>query len=124
MIRVSELEGVELDYWTGFAAGLDVRFTPDDDRCVLGVTMHPYRPSTDWSDCGPLIERFSVWVECAHDQRFPGGRRWSAYTSWERPTGITSTRDEVYGPTPQIAICRAVVAGRFGAEFEPTGEQR
>lgn len=105
--EVRTLEGVDLDKWTGIAAGIPEHRI----RCVENATgrhclyqpsgcdwEESYNPTEDWSDCGPLIERPS---ECAlvHEDE-----QWSAIAK------VGTEGFLQYGPTPQIAICRAVVA--------------
>lgn len=115
-MKVSELEGQELDYWVGRAQGWNT-FVPaassftywfeSDGQYRWQLTA--YTPSTNWAQAGELVEKYAltdigfayqdyddtkVYV-CAHGNRI---------------------RNRQYGPTPCIAICRAVVASVYGDE--------
>lgn len=77
--------------------------------------FHPYQPSTDWAQGGPLIEKFGIKLE-----RMRNGYSWYAGRPIE---GIGWNRmyeefdSEVDGdPTanPLIAACRAIVAAKLG----------
>lgn len=63
----------------------------------------PYRPSTDWAQGGPIIERewISVWQV--------GKNYWKADMS-----GLCSND----GPTPLIAAMRCFVASKLGDEVD------
>ena len=72
---------------------------------------YTYRPSTDWSQGGPLIEKYLAGVERGQNEhedigwnaelRFPKGEIW-----------------EVWGPTPLIATMRAIVAMEYGETID------
>lgn len=79
----------------------------------------PRKYSTDWSQGGPLIDKYQMTVICMQ----------SLYEKSEqakRPgTGIWSSKqrdaDTDYGwlsPTPLIAVCRAIVRHAFGDEVQ------
>ena len=125
-MKVSELTGSELDYWTAKAQGLgEYKNWEDGDYdgeypCFLidldGYCWwyenedgyDPYRPSTDWQQAGELIEKFKVKV-------WYSSGKWVAETYKRNRVDIT-----VWGvsSTPQEAICRAVVASVYGEEVE------
>ncbi|PHM22989.1 phage protein NinX family protein [Xenorhabdus ehlersii] len=73
-----------------------------------------YSPSTDWAQCGELIEKYEMDL-CP----VMGG---SYCAGLSITTGALCTDDyvsiDMYGKTPQIAICRAVVAAKLGDEVE------
>ncbi len=111
-MKVSELEGAELDYWAAKAQGW-INY-PDDSR-EQGTVWHlnpkeapfgkimavkEYTPSTNWEQCGELIEQFNMDLG--------GGPEY-----W-----VASVGEDFFGDktslTPRIAICRAVVASVFG----------
>lgn len=52
-----------------------------------------FSPSTNWSQCGPLIEKYWIGIE--------GGSAWL----WKGDKCIGRT-----GETPLIAACRAIIA--------------
>ena len=81
--------------------------------------LQPIRTfSNDWEECGPLIERFGVGlIQNGADgipdiTQQPGS--WTAEVY--RVDGILYEQVLADGPTPQIAICRAVVKSKFGEE--------
>lgn len=64
-----------------------------------------YRPSTDWAQAGPLIEKHHGGISHAHrladvDVRWSGGPAGMGY--W------------CYGPTPLVAFCRSLVSLKLG----------
>lgn len=130
-IRTADLTGAQLDYHTACAQGipaerLEIRRVPRTDTliCVslvpvvsvpgyaaqapMPVAMHY---STDWHLAGALIEQHHMTLEFWPNQR-PGGE-WAAGQLLEEK-GLYNG----FGPTPQVAICRAVVRAAFGEEVE------
>lgn len=80
----------------------------------LHINNYEYSPTTDWKQCGPLIEKYkiSVWERC-HTEPLNTG--WSAIAdirTWGETSNID--RDESHGPTALIAACRAIVAAELG----------
>ena len=69
MKKVQDLEGAELDYWVAKAEGFD-KTTEQQQRDhlylkIIGDSCHlpsggAYRPSSDWSQAGPIIDRGQV----------------------------------------------------------------
>lgn len=113
-MRVSELEGAELDLWVARAMGKEVTFgkwgtyhygaiikQPVDIRPNQTV---PYSPSTDWSQGGPLLDEFRVDLS----PLFGGGVRARSMKSMGGP----GFDDEKALP----AAMRAVVASVYGEE--------
>jgi hypothetical protein len=113
-MKVSELTGSELDYWTAKAQ----EWVIDDFNDGFGliwVTLCNriakrqsrkcnYTPSTNWQQCGELIRKFDRIEIITNDECNP-------------PNLVSVDRRNYYqGSTPQEAICRAVVAGVFGDE--------
>lgn len=118
-MKVSELTGADLDYWTARAEGipaeqLSISQVPRTDMQIVvrewmneyqsgftarGMTVLTY--STDWGQAGPLIEKH---IETMYEN----GGHWAARTH-SRAIGAV-------GDTPLQAICRAVVRAAFGDE--------
>jgi len=70
--------------------------------------------STDWSSCGPLLEKFRITLY----ELFPpdmSGSKWRAQARHRSPNGSNLPK---MGRTPQEALCRAVVGSVFGEEIE------
>jgi len=57
--------------------------------------------SIDWSQCGPLIEKYGILVCPPEDT-----------TEWE--ASIERDLEMHFGETPLIAVCRAIVSAKFG----------
>lgn len=96
-MRVHELQERELDLWAAKAAGVGDRV---------------YRPTADWADAGPIIERegISVW-------RYPNLDSWHAgmELDFTREDGL-KVKHYYQGPNPLVAAMRCFVASRFGAQ--------
>ena len=98
-MKVSELTGDKLDYWVGMADEPDDAIGDGWGRTVLLGMKYGYSPSTNWDQCGELIESRPI--------RLLGSKQ-SGYTcNLDNGSGT--------GSTPQEAICRAVVASKYGA---------
>lgn len=107
-MKISELKGAKLDYWVAKAARLSP--TWGDKVCMLGDRSDGrfYRPSTDWADGGPIIEREHIELHCIdRNGNFLG--QWVA-RSESAPLPLH------FGPTPLIAAMRAFVASKVGEE--------
>lgn len=117
-VKTSELEGAALDYAVAVAMQLKtVVHAPNEYRydvadgihcSTYGCTIGPasmtgddeeYSPSTDWSQCGPLIEEYQICLD-----PLTGGDWDSQYPSgpWVR------------GSSPLQAACRAIVSAKLG----------
>lgn len=125
MRKVSELEGVELDYWVARAEGLECKATDGgwrvfdkQDEFVGRATEIPpvfsthYRPSLHWIQAGPIIERIKP-----HSINYP------MYGDDGRPAWMVrvyrgNVGFQYVGPTLPIAAMRAYVASVFGMEVE------
>lgn len=122
-VEVSKLTGIALD-WAVFKAvnGLMealrvVSFTPDDpfpkarwlEYTGAYGDVIPWRPSSDWSQGGPLIQEHGIgFYEISKDE-------------WRAGTELTGgddcgiyMDDGMYGDTPLVASCRSIVASVFG----------
>jgi hypothetical protein len=111
---VSELEGAELDAAVARALGWEKEgggwwtIKRNENGGALYYSqglVHEFRPSTDWSDGGPIIERERIALTC---HAFGGGAYLDSVTElWNARTlgGLPKC-----GPTPLIAAMRAFVA--------------
>jgi len=95
---------------------LDIGFDEHGDLCeyVPGSRRDPYkpwRPSTDWSQGGPIIDRERIGVT-------PGfaSKKWVALGA-----NMRSSLSQ-YGPTPLIAAMRCFVASKLGDEVDVPDE--
>ena len=120
-MKVSELEGAQLDYWVGKASGVTPRIM--DGRCVLDLPRDPligpdfvsYEPSKNWTGGGPIIEREAICVFPWRPQDGPE-RGWAACMGG----GHTESAPQVdgFGSTYLIAAMRAFVASKYGESVD------
>lgn len=110
-MKVSELEGAELDCFVALAVGLTPCIV--GGRCYveeIGVgafvildninrNLAKFRPTSDWSQGGPIIERERIQLWESGD--------WMAKVG--RLAGNLGT-----GPTALVAAMRAFVASKYG----------
>lgn len=129
-MKVSELEGIELDCWVAEAEGWqDIGKHVNCENCSNNIcieshtefTTHGLPPddpqrqpipeySTNWHDGGPLIEKYDIDLIVAADKDKPN-----------RVEAEIFGEDEIYtqyGDTALIAVCRCVVASKFGDEVK------
>lgn len=119
-VKISELTGAALDWAVAKCEGKNGVLHDDGiTRCIVvaapsGVYKGRYSPSTNWAQCGPIIDRERI------DLSFESGGRagWTAY-----PAGDTGD-ETLYGtgPAPQIAAMRCYVASKLGDEVEVPDE--
>ncbi|MCW7764442.1 phage protein NinX family protein [Photorhabdus luminescens] len=109
-IKTSELTGRALDYAVAVACEIDVTVDVGYPLTQQHKGWPPliYNPSTDWSLCGQLIEKYGIELI---NELVNGHLVWSANSYYW-------SDDYLDGDTPQIAICRAVVAFRLCDEVE------
>lgn len=119
-MRVSELTGAVLDCWVarGLARDADGAYAETlgrasivGDVCVLPPKFRAFRPSTDWSAGGPVIEDRRISVNGLVD-------RWEAHVESHIEAHAVQGRKQS-GNTALQAAMRAYVASRFGEEFAP-----
>jgi hypothetical protein len=121
-MKVRDLEGAELDYWVAKAEGATptIEEWPDGPICIAKIRSFervPFRPSSVWSDGGPIIDRERIYL-------FPEDG-WTASTRFDCGSGEGAYGADVWenkqaGPTPLIAAMRAFVASRFGEDVDNT----
>ena len=103
-IETNRLTGVELDWAVakceGYVAGPSGSYWINEDECV------DFRPSTNWGQGGPIIEREKIGLEWTGD--------WFADIFIEAEGKHLIT----HGPTPLIAAMRCYVASKLGEEVE------
>ena len=97
-MRTSELQGAALDWAVAKCEGL-----MQGQIAIDGVTHGFYKPSTDWSQGGPIIERELIAV-------------WFSKGDWKSQMRDTSAN--IHGPTPLIAAMRCYVASKLGDEVD------
>lgn len=103
-IKTNELTGDFLNWAVAKCEGLL------DQWSVCAPIGH--RPSTDWAQGGPIIERETISVH--HTDSAVNGEEWMAC--------LSSGEGLQYGATPLIAAMRCYVASKLGTEIKITGE--
>ncbi|WP_342705162.1 DUF2591 domain-containing protein [Burkholderia arboris] len=118
-MKVADLACDALDYWVAKADGLVERGTLVTERFgrsgnwICGFV--PYRPSSDWLQGGPIIDRVPFGIF----ERFEG--KWAAgiYRPQDGPRDLCIAYQT--GDTLLIAAMRAYVASKFGEEVPDEG---
>jgi hypothetical protein len=113
-MKTSELTGAALDWAVAKCEGKNGVLHDDGiTRCIVvaapsGVYKGTYRPSINWSQGGPIIERERITLDGTAILN-----QWMAvfYVPDEEPW-------EMRGPTPLIAAMRCYVASKLGDEVE------
>jgi hypothetical protein len=106
-VKTSDLTGLALD-WAVAGIVHEEKWRHDKYEGGLLASMHSYRPSTDWSQGGPIIESWRITIE-----RIPCG--------WEAKSP-SSGRSWLEGKTALIAAMRAAVSAKIGYEVEVPDE--
>ena len=102
-LKANELTGAALDWAVAKCEGM-VPNTP----FIASNKEYTFKPSTDWAQGGPIIERERITVEYSADPD-----TWCACIMADQ---------EVYGPTALIAAMRCYVASEMGEEVEVPDE--
>ena len=106
--QTAGLTGPALDWAVAQGAGLVVELAAPQygnpwRPFLPGGNGQRFAPSENWSQGGPLMEVHCIGLG-------PVGSAWTAY-----PRRSGGPIDLVFGSTPLIASCRAIVADKFGA---------
>ena len=132
-IKVSELEGVALDWAVAKAEGLML-----GQIAIEGVKNGFYNPTTNWAQGGPIIEREKITIVCAEGEyNYDKAGTPDCYdTYWVAEIGMQQHStvygsqgdnwgdcfriytDEMTGPTPLIAAMRCYCRAKLGPEIE------
>ena len=109
-MKVSELEGAALDWAVAKCEGVEI--DEDFDAWVVDTDepcfKNPYKPSTNWSQGGPLMEWHGISV--GFDFEGDDVEVWFAYADQKPQVN--------YGPTVLIAAMRCHVASNLGDEID------
>ena len=123
IVKTAELTGEALNWAVGKADGLALQIQPPQYGIGARVFVESpsglarYRPTVDWGQCGPLIEKFKVWVSPPVGEGMDEDG-WDA-TIYEDGFKVS----QVWGaPDARTAICRAVVAAVSGEAVDVPGE--
>lgn len=119
-IKTAELTGAALDWAVAQVVVMKVITDPnsprhrqmvEDAEAVNG--WYCYSPSTDWSQGGPLRDKFCVGIGTPDNWRTV-----SAICLLNRDGEIVRPHRAATGETALIALCRAIVAANLGDEVE------
>jgi len=103
-MKTSELTGAALDWAVAKCEGyIDNCNTWLHDATVQEVEDEHFKPSTDWAQGGPIIEREKIETRYIEPLK-----EWHADTDCNCESG----------PTPLIAAMRCLVASRLGDEVD------
>jgi hypothetical protein len=123
-IKTNELTGAALNWAVAKAEGKTpkIQCTSFRDAFIYRVylgwsyehsssgSIVEYRPSKDWAEGGPIIEREWIDLHCVNDSL------WEA--ECPAPGGLAMQN----GPTPLIAAMRCYVASKLGDEVDVPDE--
>ena len=109
-MKTSELQGAALDWAVAKCEGL-----VQGQIAIDGVTHGFYKPSTDWAQGGPIIERDGITV--SRTDKKSDEEPWVAYRI-EHLFEDEYEHEYQHGPTPLIAAMRCYVASKLGDEVE------
>lgn len=111
-VETSQLSGAALDWAVAKAVGL-VAYTQPDGPVYRPDNGEEWTPSTDWSQGGPLIERYCGLTDCRDAEQI---EPFYAETRCSNLDGYAN------GTTLLIAACRAIVAAELGDDVEVPAE--
>lgn len=103
-IKVSEASGAVLDWLVAKCEGVAVKKYKESPNLFFGGGFDKYKPSTNWAQGGPIIEREQIETYFQ-----PTLEQWAA-----KHDGNVLR----YGPTPLIAAMRCYVASKLGDTVE------
>ena len=118
IIKTNEIEGAALDWAVARCEGAGAALVKTHSRGeVLLLSDHTtncdagdhFKPSTDWAQGGPIIEREEIDLYC-HESPKTGCGWWVAE--------ITGIKARAKGITPLIAAMRCYVASKLGDEVD------
>lgn len=124
-VKTSELSGVQLDVSVALALG-GVISRPQDAQVYLNGmhqlcgesgkrhSRYVFSPSSDWSQCGEIMEALSISCYQCSDPVTGKFYHWVGVNELVSP----GKRKGLIAENPRVAICRAVVSAKLGDEVE------
>lgn len=118
-VKTADLSGAALDWAVGTAAGIELKgfagkgfgvYIPSENGFVKEI----WSPSTDWAQCGSLIDKYRPDIQTNSDGQI------AAYlnNSLSDPEPLAIGRGDTY----LIAVCRAIVAAKLGDTVQVPAE--
>ena len=107
-MKTNELRGPALDWAVAKCEGwpMDIWYDEDLMPMIRDDEIPEWKPSTDWAQGGPIIEREKIATYLNGDDG------WTAEDGWKIATG----------ETPLVAAMRCYVAMKLGDEVEVPDE--
>jgi len=108
-VKTCDLSGAALD-WAVANSGViseklnGLSFNNKKQPTVGWALALPYQPSSNWAQCGPLIENLKIGIESSGNEVYAYLKEFSL--------------DGYFGETATVAICRAIVGAKLGEEVE------
>jgi hypothetical protein len=116
-MKTSELTGAALDWAVAKCEGwpMDIWYDEEQLPMIRDDEVPEYKPSTDWAQGGPIIEREKLWVGySASGSLLRLVVMEDAVVQCHKVAPPCSTT----GPTVLIAAMRCYVASKLGNEIE------
>ena len=114
-VKTSDLIGISLDWAVAKACGMMpvtdhkvcriIGFYLNNPPAHIPMSGHPFSPSNQWRDGGPLIDEFRFCFDNAGEHGFSVVKDWYC----GEPIAFYP-----HGKTHLIAACRAIVAAKIG----------
>lgn len=131
-VKTAELSGGALDWAVAIAEGWEPN-RPHDGQLKRGESYilvsdrtvdrrfrrFWYSPSTDWSQCGLLIEQYKLSLYLHSEYEINGEGVYDIYEAGcSADWFVDATTPDPVSTDPKVAICRAVVASKLGDEVD------
>ncbi|MBM1117025.1 DUF2591 family protein [Klebsiella grimontii] len=124
-VKTANLTGLQLDVAVAIAIGGEVTRPQDAQVYLNGMhqlcgeknkrhSRYVFSPSTEWSDCGELMESLSISCYQSADPATGKVYHWVGVNELVAP----GRRCGLIADNPRVAVCRAVVFAKFGDEIE------
>lgn len=123
-VKVSELKGDKLDYFTAIAIGEKNPQISLGGGCVVshGHTLHRFYPSSEWQHGGPLIQKFQIsfFHPCIGGVDTNGELLdcLQSTIGYKRTVSGENAEARSYEHDYLVAACRAIVIAQLGDEVE------
>lgn len=117
-VKTSEASGKTLNWMVAKGEGKDTHCEVHAGNVLYGTVASgfvQYRPSTNWAQGGPIIEREEICLK--RQMPCSVGYEWNAW-SWTKPVPKGGSSAGGSGPTPLIAAMRCYVTSKLGHEVE------
>jgi len=113
-VKLADLEGRALDWAVAQVTGVAVKLCPPHNGTYWRVSLadrgYAYRPSTDWNQGGPLVDKYAKSFGMVDSSEPP---RFRAFARDNSPEGFCRIAG---GATILQAFCRALVRLHRGDE--------